>query len=112
VVNRKVLKWLPGRQDSGYLKMLLATATWPISFDVYLVKYPSGAYIDWHVDPVEHGEHHRLNLVLKEDRGGGVFSCSEKKQWWRFTLFRPDLHEHMVSRINKSRLILSIGWLK
>jgi len=48
-------RWQRGRQGTGYDKMLLATAMWPIPFDSYLIQgrkspriptpYPTGGTI-------------------------------------------------------------------
>jgi hypothetical protein len=37
------LTWQRGRQGTGYDKMLLATARWPLPFDCYLLRYPQGS---------------------------------------------------------------------
>ncbi len=58
-------RWRRGRQGTGYDKMLLATAAWPIRFDSYLIRYPEGSEIPPHTDPVADGRHYRLNIVLK-----------------------------------------------
>lgn len=39
----KLFNWENGRQKSGYDKMLLCFALWPIKFDVYLLRFPSGS---------------------------------------------------------------------
>ena len=53
----KAFRWQPGRQGTGYDKMLLFTALWPIPFDSYLLRYPEGSEIPPHTDPVQAGRH-------------------------------------------------------
>jgi hypothetical protein len=97
-------RWQRGRQGSGYDKMLLATAPWPIPFDSYLIRY---------TDPVTNGRHYRLNIVLKSPREGGEFVCASPIfQTRRIKLFRPDACEHSVTRVvGGSRYVLSVGWV-
>lgn len=110
----KLFRWERGRQLSGYDKMLLCGATWPIKFDTYLLKFPQGSEITPHTDKVTSGKHYRLNIVLKNAKEGGEFICAtpifETK---RVKLFRPDICEHQVSKIVKgNRYLLSIGWIR
>ncbi len=106
-------RWRTGRQGSGYDKMLLATARWPIPFDSYLIRYPDGAEIPPHTDPVTTGRHFRLNIVLKSPRSGGEFVCgSPIFETRRIKLFRPDACEHSVTRVEGgSRYVFSLGWV-
>ncbi|MFZ6844949.1 2OG-Fe(II) oxygenase [Undibacterium sp. RuTC16W] len=109
----KAFRWQRGRQGTGYDKMLLLTAPWPLPFDSYIIRYPEGAEIPPHTDPVQNGRHYRLNLILKSPRSGGDFICatpiySSKK----IKLFRPDACEHSVTRVvGGSRYVLSVGWV-
>jgi hypothetical protein len=117
----KWLQWDSGRQDSGYLKILLATSR-RLKFDCYILKFPDGVGIPPHTDPsVEGYEHHRLNIFLnKPCIGTGIVSINGPfKQWLsgRIQLFRPDLYTHSMTPAeqmwsNQSLYILSIGWLK
>jgi len=106
-------RWQRGRQGTGYDKMLLLTARWPLPFDSYLLRYPEGAEIPPHTDPVRAGRHYRLNLILKSPRSGGEFVCASPL--WanaRIKLFRPDACEHSVTRVvGGSRYVLSVGWV-
>lgn len=106
-------RWQSGRQGSGYDKMLLLTAPWPVPFDSYLIRYPEGSSIPPHRDPVQTGRHYRLNIVLKAPKSGGEFLCENPiYQSRRIKLFRPDICEHSVSKVQGgSRYILSIGWV-
>jgi hypothetical protein len=109
-----LFRWERGRQKSGYDKMLLCGAIWPMKFDVYLLKFPQGSEISPHVDKVNIGLHYRLNIVLKNADVGGEFICSNPIfESNRIKLFRPDINEHQVSKIKKgNRYLLSIGWIK
>ncbi len=113
-VLRKLFRWERGRQKSGYDKMLLCGAIWPIKFDTYLLKFPQGSEIAPHTDKVESGKHYRLNLVLKSAEIGGEFICANPIfETKRIKLFRPDVSEHQVSKVEKgNRYLLSVGWVK
>lgn len=109
----QVFRWQRGRQGTGYDKMLLLTAPWPIPFDCYLIRYPEGSEIPPHIDPVQAGCHYRLNLILKAPKAGGEFICKTPiYSGSRIKLFRPDVCEHSVTRVvGGSRYVLSIGWV-
>lgn len=106
-------RWRRGRQGTGYDKMLLLTAPWPIPFDSYLIRYPEGTEIPPHRDEVAAGRHYRLNLVMKAPRSGGEFVCAAPIfASRRIKFFRPDLCEHSVTRVvGGSRYVLSVGWV-
>ncbi|MEH6565282.1 MAG: 2OG-Fe(II) oxygenase [Halopseudomonas sp.] len=106
-------RWQKGRQGTGYDKMLLLTASWPVRFDSYLIRYPEGAEIPPHTDPVAVGRHYRLNIVLKASHAGGEFVCATPLfATRRIKLFRPDACEHSVTRVvGGSRYVLSLGWV-
>lgn len=106
-------RWQRGRQGTGYDKMLLLTARWPLPFDSYLIRYPEGSAIPPHTDPVREGRHYRLNIILKSPRAGGEFICANPiHASRRIKLFRPDACEHSVTRVEGgNRYVLSIGWV-
>ena len=106
-------RWQRGRQGTGYDKMLLLTAPWPLPFDSYLIRYPEGSAIPAHTDPVQSGRHFRLNVILKAPQSGGEFTCANPIfASRRVKLFRPDVGEHSVTRVvGGSRYVLSIGWI-
>ena len=113
-VFNKLFRWERGRQNTGYDKMLLCGATWPIRFDTYLLKFPTGSEVPPHTDKVQSAKHYRLNIVLKNAKQGGEFICAtpifETK---RIKLFRPDDCEHQVLKVEKgNRYLLSIGWVR
>lgn len=106
--------WQKGRQKADYKKMLLATARWPVPFDVFLLRFDEGSEIPLHIDQVKKGYHHRINIVLKHGKQGGQFICEnpifESK---RVKYFRPDISAHQVTKITKGiRYVLSIGWIR
>ena len=113
------MKWIPGRQNSGYSKALLFEASWPLKFDVYVLKFPPGSQIRPHTDPVEGYRHFRANIILKRAIGGlfrvvpqsGIKSYIYRGR--RLVIFRPDLIPHSVSEVLlDTRWVLSIGWLR
>lgn len=94
--------------------MLLATLPWPMVFDCYLLRFKQGSEIPPHTDQNDKGKHLRLNVILKQAKKGGEFICDETiYESKRIKLFRPDLHQHQVTRvIEGSRWVLSVGWLR
>lgn len=106
-------RWQRGRKGTGYDKMLLLTARWPLRFDSYVIRYPDGSEIPPHTDPVQAGRHYRLNIVIKSPWSGGEFVCATPIfASRRIKLFRPDACEHSVTRVvGGSRYVLSVGWV-
>jgi hypothetical protein len=114
------LRWQVGRQRGGYDKLLLLSSA-ILPFDIYLLRYRKGSYVDLHIDPVEEGEKHfRLNIELWRADEGGIFEVPKYGpgrggpifKWGRVTLFRPDKLDHSVTEIKAgSRWVLSIGWV-
>jgi len=109
-----LFRWQKGRQQSGYDKMLLATTTWPIPFDFYLLKFDTGSLISPHTDKVSEGRHYRINIILRKAKRGGEFICKTPIfETSRFKFFRPDVSEHEVTEITAGRrYVLSFGWIK
>jgi hypothetical protein len=106
--------WQLGRQGSGYFKRLILSSSFPVPFDIYILKYPNGSHIDWHTDPVLNYKHYRLNIFLRQPSQGGQFSCEQKpilsNKYFQF--FRPDINKHKVDKIiGSTRYVLSIGFL-
>lgn len=108
------LKWQKGRQATGYDKMLIANARWPLRFDVYVLRFPQGCHVPEHRDEVRDGRHYRLNLVLKRAQSGGEFHCADPIfETTRIKFFRPDVSLHSVTKIELGcRYVLSIGCLR
>jgi hypothetical protein len=109
----QAFRWQRGRQGTGYDKMLLLTAPWPLPFDSYLIRYPEGSEIPPHTDSVTLGRHYRLNIILKSPKSGGEFICATPLfATKRIKLFRPDACPHSVTRVvGGSRYVLSFGWV-
>lgn len=109
----RAFRWQRGRQGTGYDKMLLLTAHWPLPFDTYLIRYPDGSEIPLHTDPTGSGRHYRLNIILKSPESGGEFICERPIfATKRIKLFRPDACAHSVTRVvGGSRYVLSVGWV-
>jgi len=109
----QAFRWQRGRQGTGYDKMLLLAAPWPVPFDCYLIRYPEGSEISSHTDPVTSGRHYRLNIILKSPRSGGEFVCAAPLfATKRIKLFRPDACQHSVTRVvGGSRYVFSLGWV-
>jgi hypothetical protein len=110
---KTAFRWQKGRQGTGYDKMLLLTAPWPLPFDSYLIRYPEGSEIPPHIDPVSSGRHFRLNVILKAPKSGGEFICENPIfATKRIKFFRPDVSFHSVTRVvGGSRYVFSFGWL-
>ena len=106
-------RWRPGRQGSGYAKLLLATLPWPIGWDAYLLRYRACQGIDWHTDPVPGKRHFRLNIELWRSGRGGLFECEGPvRRWGRALVFRPDHSLHRVLAVESGqRWVLSVGWV-
>ena len=108
------MKWIEGRQGSGYEKMKIFISDL-LKCDMYLLRFKEGSYIDTHTDPVKEGwNHYRINIVLQDAIEGGEFVCENAIFRSSFiNFFRPDIHEHAVTRIDSGvRYVLSFGWIK
>lgn len=106
--QQRLFTWEQGRQESGYWKFLIARKE-PL-FDVYLLKYPEGAQIPKHRDPVFGRRHYRCNILLKKAKLGGVFKCDSCYRFGPIVVFASDRCWHEVSRIEAgTRWVLSIG---
>ena len=105
--------WQQGRQMTHYYKMVMVKSE-KFKFAMYLLKFPTGSYINDHKDPAPEGyEHHRINFILNKDFKGGKFVIKGKSQEGRVHRFRPDKYKHRVTKIKEgTRYVLSIGWLR
>lgn len=80
--------------------------------NIYLVRYSAGHRIMPHVDMVSEGQLYKFNWVVVKPESGGEFICEKNifNLFGRFILFRPDLYEHQVSRIEHgNRWLLSFA---
>lgn len=81
-------------------------------FNVYLVRYSQGHSTMPHLDMIAEGRLYKFNWVLVKPREGGEFNCERTvfNLFGRFILFRPDLYQHQVSRIERGqRWLLSFA---
>lgn len=106
-------RWRPGRQGTGYRKLLLAQGR---RWDLYLLDYPVGSYVPPHTDPADGKRHHRLNVrIWGEDtfRSWDIGSRigERPRSGSRFVLFRPDELLHAVDASPRRRVLLSLGWV-
>ncbi|MFE8073361.1 2OG-Fe(II) oxygenase [Marinobacteraceae bacterium S3BR75-40.1] len=80
--------------------------------NVYFVRYPEGHKVVPHVDMIAGGQLYKLNCVVRQPKEGGHFECERNlfNLFDRIVLFRPDLHRHSVSKIQRgSRWLLSFA---
>lgn len=78
------------------------------TFSINLVTYPTNHSVMKHIDPVQQGRYYKLNFVLVKPKAGGVFKCTKCIINWfnRVYLFRPDMYEHSVSKIESGKRVL------
>lgn len=106
------LRWVPGRQGTGYAKMLLATSSWPIGFDLYLLRYEKGQGITRHTDPVPGKRHYRINVELIRGKGGQFHCEGQYRKWGPMIFFRSDINPHWVDPVEEGRrIVVSLGWV-
>jgi hypothetical protein len=110
----KLFKWQPGRQGNcNYQKFpMWFFRIGKLGFDAYILKYEADQVLPTHTDPVEGGNHYRLNI------GWGVanFLCAKTmvaKRLGRLSLyiFRPDLYPHSLFVFGPTTK-LSFGFVK
>lgn len=102
------------RSDTGAMPAKVKTRVLFHSkrLSIYLVRYPEGHKIGSHLDMVSEGRLYKLNYVLIKPRAGGQFFCEQNiiNLSGRLYLFRPDLYQHGVSKIERgSRWLLSFA---
>lgn len=81
-------------------------------FSIYLVRYSQGHSIVPHLDMIAEGRLYKFNWVLVQPKEGGEFICDRTvfNLFGRFILFRPDLYQHQVSKIERGqRWLLSFA---
>jgi hypothetical protein len=112
MAREAIMRWIPGRQSSGYDKLPLFVST-RLKCDLYLLRFREGSFIDWHQDPVPGRRHYRANWFLRHARRGGHFECEGAPlvDWPFLQVFRPDLPRHRVGEVLEgTRYVLSFGW--
>ncbi|RFF27262.1 MULTISPECIES: 2OG-Fe(II) oxygenase [unclassified Wenzhouxiangella] len=80
--------------------------------NIYLVRYSEGHRVVPHVDMVSEGRLYKFNWVVVQPEAGGEFICEKNifNLFGRFILFRPDLHQHQVTKIERgNRWLLSFA---
>jgi len=97
------LRWQPGRQGTGYKKLLVAQGR---HWDLYVLDYPAGTSIPTHLDPVPGRRHWRANLVVWGER---AFEGDTVLRVGPFVVFRPDVMPHAVTTVRRRRIVLSLG---
>lgn len=104
------MKWKEGPEGGGYLKHCFFKTKW---LDCLLIKFPNSSKIDPHIDPCNYGDHYRFNVELKTPESGGYFCCEGGPimQFFRWTLFRPDIQKHWVSEVKGEKMVFSVGWV-
>jgi hypothetical protein len=112
-MKKKLFHWTKGRKNSGYEIFTLIHSI-HLPFDCYIIRYPTGAYLVPHRDPVKGKKHYRCNIILKSPKRGGEFVCADPIiSWKRLKFFRSDLSEHSITEVLEgSRYIFSFGWVK
>lgn len=106
------MDWEEGRQHTGYFKKLIRRSTFPIGHDILLLKYPKGARIPWHLDPVEGKKHYRMNVELNSSFDGGNFETEHDVMFSMgpVNIFRPDKNKHRVTEVTDgTRYLFSVG---
>jgi hypothetical protein len=109
------LKWVKGRQNTGYEKMLIFQfQLFGKGFDCYLLRYRKDDEIPAHVDPIPGKKHYRLNVELVKAKIGGDLFFYHKRSWQhqyrKWVFFRSDLQPHKVTRVIKGeRIVLTFG---
>lgn len=81
-------------------------------FSISLVRYSQGHNIMPHLDMIAEGRLYKFNWVLVKPKEGGEFICDRTlfNLFGRFILFRPDLYQHQVSKIERGqRWLLSFA---
>lgn len=109
----EIWKWQKGRQNGcEYLKFpLWYFKIGKFGFDAYILKYNANTILPEHKDPVENGQHWRLNIGYGESN----FVCENYKHVFfkrfgklTFILFRPDIYKHSLY-VFENTIKLSFG---
>ena len=104
--SHAVSRWLPGRQGTGYRKLLLGQgARW----DAWIIDYPPGHGIPSHVDLVPGRRHLRLNFALLTGGARLVAAAPAFRIGEHFVAFWSD-RSHRVEPGDGRRVVLSVGF--
>jgi hypothetical protein len=100
------VKWLPGRQGTGYRKLHLGQgARW----DAWIINYPAGHGIPAHVDPLPDRRHLRLNLTILTGGSRLVADATWFRLGERVIVFWSD-RRHRVEPGAGRRIVISVGF--
>ena len=108
-----LFSWVAGVVGTGFSIFTIARVIkrTPIPFAIYLLRYPTGAYIPAHRDVRTKKRMFHLIVTLTRPPGGVFISENVLFKWGPFVLFRPDLSTHSVTPVLKgTRYVLLIGW--
>lgn len=108
----KKSKFVQGRQGGRYTKWLLFESQL-FKFDLYILHFEKGAYVNSHIDEcIEGYEHHRVNISWTPQNQMRVIG--ELRSWLgnRVMYLRPDRDRHYTFPARKAYYMLSIGWLR
>jgi len=110
----EMFKWTKGRQEGcDYKKFtFIYFKLYKFGFDGYILKYEKDQILPEHVDPVNDGDHYRLNVGY----GKSKFTCEKTIFTFKIGnisvyLFRPDLYKHSLRTYEKTTK-LSLGFVK
>lgn len=99
------MKWLPGRQGTGYRKLLLGQgARW----DAWILDYPPGHGIPAHTDPVPGRRHLRLNFAILTGGSQIVADAIIFRLRERVVVFWSD-RPHRVDPGSRRRVVVTVG---
>lgn len=109
------MKWEKGRQqETEYKKLCLYSFKFlGFGFDCYVLKYKGGTILPPHTDPVNNGQHLRLNIGWGDAGFYSEYPPTFKLRIGQFSLvlFRPDINEHGLYVFEKT-CKLSFGFAK
>lgn len=107
-------KWRSGYRATGYEKMRIASGTWPVPWDLILLRMNEGVELPPHRDVVRGkfaiGPQMRINILLKAAKKGGEFFCEgPHKRWFnRIFLFRADTNTHGVTKVDEGTRVIAV----
>jgi hypothetical protein len=107
-------KWRSGYRATGYEKMRLASGTWPVPWDLILLRMKEGVELPAHRDVVRGkfatGPQMRVNVLLKAAKRGGEFFCEgqHRRILNRIFLFRADTNTHGVTKVEEGERIIAV----
>lgn len=107
-------KWRAGFRETGYEKMRVASGTWPVPWDLILLRMREGVELPPHKDVVRGkfatGAQMRINVLLRAAKRGGEFFCEgpHTRILNRIYLFRADTQTHGVTKVESGTRIIAV----